>query len=170
MFIDEMGIQLSLCRTHARSPKGQRAYGSKPYSRGKNVSVIGAIALKGFLGCMTLEGTTNGDAFQVFVEKVLLNCLWPGAVVVMDNLSAHKVASIESIIEKAGAKVIYLSPYSPDFNPIENCWSKLKQYLRKAAARCRDIVEQALVNAIDLVTPTDIRNWLAHGCYCTTPC
>ncbi len=91
VFIDEMGIQLSLCRTHARSPKGQRAYGSKPYSRGKNVSVIGAIALKGFLGCMTLEGTTNGDAFQVFVEKVLLNCLWPGAVVVMDNLSAHNV-------------------------------------------------------------------------------
>ncbi|MFW5766704.1 MAG: IS630 family transposase, partial [Coleofasciculus sp.] len=136
-------------RTHARSPKGQRAYGSKPYSRGKNVSVIGAIALKGFLGCMTLEGTTNGDAFQVFVEKVLLNCLWPGAVVVRDNLSAHQVASIESLIEKAGAKVIYLSPYSPDFNPIENCWSKLKQYLRKAAARCRDTVEQALVNAID---------------------
>jgi len=126
--------------------------------------------MKGFLGCMTLEGITNGDAFRVFVEKVLLNCLWPGAVVVMDNLSAHKVADIEPMIEKAGAKVLYLSPYSPDFNPIENCWSKLKQYLRSAAARCRDAIEQALVSAINLVTLTDIRNWFAHGCYCTTPC
>ncbi len=98
VFIDEMGMKLSLCRTHARLPQGQRAYGSKPYSRGKNISVIGAIAVKGFLflGCMTLEGPTNGEAFRVFIEKVLLNCLWPEAVVVMDNLSAHKVADIES--------------------------------------------------------------------------
>lgn len=132
------------------------------------MSVIGAICLKGFLGCMTLEGTTNGDAFRVFVEQVLVKCLWPGAVVVMDNLSAHKAAIIESLIAQAGAKLIYLSPYSPDFNPIENCWSKVKQYLRSVAARCRDTVEAALVTAIDLVTPKDLENWFTHCCYCTT--
>ena len=115
-----MGMSLSLARTHARSPQGRRAYDSKPYNPGPRVSVIGAIALKGFLGCMTLEGTTNGDVFQVFVEKILVKCLWAGAVVVMDNLSAHKVPAIEPLITQVGAKLIYLSPYSPDFNPIEN--------------------------------------------------
>ncbi|MEO8891932.1 MAG: transposase [Coleofasciculaceae cyanobacterium] len=118
---------------------------------------------------MTLEGTTNGDVFCVFIEKILIKCLWKGAVVVMDNLSAHKVASVQSMIEQAGAKLIYLSPYSPDFNPMENCWSKLKQYLRSVAARCRDTVEAALVAALDLVALQDIRNWFAHCCYCTTP-
>lgn len=146
----------------------QRAYDSKPYNPGSRVSLIGAIALNGFLGCMTLEGTTNGDVFRVFIKKILIKCLWKGAVVVMDNLSAHKVASVQSMIEQAGAKLIYLSPYSPDFNPIENCWSKLKQYLRSVAARCRDTVETALVTALDFVALQDIRNWFAHCCYCTT--
>lgn len=87
VFIDEMGISLSLDRTHARSTQGQRAYDSKPYNPGERVSVIGAIALKGFLDCMTIEGTTNSNVFQVFVEEILVNRLWPGAVVVMDNMS-----------------------------------------------------------------------------------
>lgn len=164
-----MGISLGLDRTHARSPQGQRAYDTKPYSPGQRISVIGALSLKGFLGCMTLEGTTNSHAFQVFVEKILVKCLWSGAVVVMDNLSAHKAEIIEPLIAQAGAKLIYLSPYSPDFNPIENCWSKLKQYLRSVAARCRDTVEKALVTAIDLVTPQEIKNWFTHGCYCNIP-
>jgi transposase len=166
VFIDEMGMNLSLCRTHARSLQGQRAYSANHY-KGKNISVIGAMALQGFLGCMTIEGSTNGDVFQVFVEKILVNCLWHGAVVVMDNLSAHKRADIQLIIEQAGAKVIYLSPYSPDFNPIENCWSKLKQYLRSVSARSRDALEEALVTAVDLVTLKDLRNWFTHCCYCT---
>lgn len=116
---------------------------------------------------MTIEGSTNGDVFQVFVEKILVNCLGHGAVVVMDNLSAHKRADIQLIIEQAGAKVIYLSPYSPDFNPIENCWSKLKQYLRSVSARSRDALAEALVTAVDLVTLKDLRNWFTHCCYCT---
>ena len=167
VFIDEMGMNLSLCRTHARAPRGKRAYSSNPY-KGKNISVIGAIALQVFLGCMTIDGTTNGDVFRVVVEKILGNCLWPGAIVVMDNLGAHKLEDIQLMIEKTGAKVIYLSPYSPDFNPIENCWSKLKQYLRSVAARSRDALESALVAAIDSVTLKDLRNWLAHCCYCIT--
>ena len=86
----------------------------------------------------------------------------------MDNLGAHKLEDIQLMIEKTGAKVIYLSPYSPDFNPIENCCSKLKQYLRSVAARSRDALESALVAAIDSVTPKDLRNWFSHCCYCTT--
>src|SRR5919199_663980 len=96
--------------------KGHR--NSKPYNPGERVSVIGAIALKGFLDCMTIEGTTNSNVFQVFVHKILVKSLWTGAVVVMDNLSAHKSAIIEALIEQAVARLIYLSPCSPDFNPI----------------------------------------------------
>ena len=118
---------------------------------------------------ISLEGTTNGTAFQVFVKEVLVKCLWPGAVVIMDNLSAHKAAMSESLLAKAGARLIYLPPYSPDFNPIENCWSKLKQYLRSVTARCRDTIETALVNAIDLVTLEQLENWFIHCCYCSTP-
>ncbi len=117
---------------------------------------------------MTIEGTTNSNVFQGFVEKILIKCLWPGAVVVMDNLSAHKAAMIEPWITQAGAQLIYLSLYSPDFNPIENCWSKFKAYLRPVTARCRDTVETALVDAIDSLTLKDIENWLTHCCYCTT--
>jgi transposase len=85
----------------------------------------------------------------------------------MDNFSAHKAAIIEPLIAQTGAKLIYLSPYSPEFNPIENCWSKLKSYLRSVAARCRDSVEAALVNAIDSLTLQDLENWFTHCCYCT---
>jgi transposase len=111
------------------------------------------------LGALTVEGGTNGDVFRVFVEQILVPCLWPGAVVVMDNLSAHKVKGIQEIIEAAGAKVVYLSPYSPDFNPIENCWSKLNQYLRAVASQTRDALETALTAGLELISLKDIRNW-----------
>mgnify|MGYP002776990121 FL=1 len=166
IFIDETGINLSLVRTYARSSKGMRAYGKRPYRRGQNVSLIGAMALKGIVGAMTVEGGTDGDVFQAFVKQLLVPCLWPGAVVVMDNLSAHKVMGIQEIIEATGATVVYLSPYSPDFNPIENCWSKLKEYLRSVSARSRDALETALDAGLELISLKDIRNWFAHCCYC----
>lgn len=157
-----------MTRTYARSVKGERAYGVRPYPRGENITLIGAIALKGFLGAMTINGGTNGDVFQVYVEQILVPCLWPGATVVMDNLPAHKINCIQKLIEAAGARVVYLSAYSPDFNPIENCWSSVKEYLRSSAARTREALETAINNAIDLVTLEDIRNWFAHCCYCTS--
>jgi transposase len=152
IFIDETGINLALTRIYARSVEGMRAYGERPHQRGQNVSLIGAIALKGFVGAMTVEGGTNGDVFRVFVEQILVPCLWPGAVVVMDNLSAHKVKGIQESIEASGASVIYLSPYSPDFNPIENCWSKLKEYLRSVGARNRDVLETALTKGLETIS------------------
>jgi transposase len=104
--------------------------------------------------------------FAMRVEQILVPCLWPGAVVVMDNLSAHKVMGIQETLEAAGAQVVYLSPYSPDFNPIENFWSKLKEYLRSVAARTRETLETALKTGLELISLKDIRNWFAHCCYC----
>lgn len=168
IFIDETGVNLAMTRTYARAAKGERAYGGRPLQRGENITLIGAIALSGFLGAMTVNGGTNTDVFRVYVEQILVPCLWPGAIVVMDNLPAHKVKSISEIIAAAGARVVYLSAYSPDFNPIENCWSKLKEYLRSVAARTRDLLEEGITNAINLVTSSDLNNWFAHCCYCTS--
>ncbi len=122
---------------------------------------------QGFLTGFSFEGGTNGDTFLWFVENVLIPCLWPGAVVVMDNLPAHKITGITELIESVGAKVIYLSPYSPDFNPIEHLWSKLKNYLRKMAARTKEVLHDAIAEGLSLITLEDVRSGFAHCCYCT---
>jgi transposase len=168
VFLDEMGANLALARLSARSSQGTRASSQQPFYPGQNLTLIGAISLKGFLGGMTLDGGTNGVAFQIFLDKVLLPQLWPGACVVMDNLPAHQVKGVREKIESVGASLIYLSPYSPDFNPIENCWSKLKQYLRSVAARSREALEEAISLGLDLITEQELRNWFAHCCYCTS--
>ncbi len=116
VFIDETGVMLGLTRTHARSEQGTRVYETKPFYRGKKVTVIGAISIKEVVALMTINNSMDSKVFQVFIEHFLLPKLWPGAVVVMDNLPAHKLASIEHRIESVGAKVLNLSPYSPDFN------------------------------------------------------
>ncbi len=141
-----------MTRRYARSLKGSRAYNEAPYQRGSNLTLIGAMALRGMVGEMTLPGATDGLAFKTYVTQILIPNLWAGACVVMDNLPAHKIAGIRSAIEAVGATVVYLSPYSPDFSPIENCWSKVKEFLRSlfgtnlcsvrpshyGCSRCRD--------------------------------
>lgn len=112
-----MGALLGLTRTYARSHRGSRVYDFKPYYRGAKVSVIGAISLKKILAVMTIDGSMNGDAYKVFIEHFLLPQLWVGAIVVMDNLPAHKVKEVQPLIESVGASVLYLSPYCPEFNP-----------------------------------------------------
>lgn len=169
IFVDETGVNLALVRLYARALKGRRADGGRPCRRGTNVTLIGAIAMVGVVGAMTVTGGTNADVFITFVEQILVPNLWPGACVVLDNLPAHKVAGVRAAIEAAGARLVYLPPYSPDFNPIENSWSKLKAYLRSVAARTRDALDQAISEALDLMTLKDIRNWFAHCCYCTSP-
>ena len=153
---------------YARAVKGQRAYSKKPLKRGKNVSIIGAMTLeKGFLTGLSFDGGTNGDLFLWFIEEILVPQLWAGAVVVMDNLPAHKVQGVAEAIAQVGAKLVYLSPYSPDFNPIENLWSKLKSYLRSMEARTREKLHEAIRDGLQLITLQDVRNWFAHCCYCT---
>ncbi len=115
------------------------------------------------------EGWTNKDAFLAYVNSVLVPQLWSGACVVMDNLPAHKATEVREAIESVGARVVFLSPYSPDFNPIENCWSKLKQYLRSVESRTYEELDRAISFAIDLVTDKDIIGWFTHCCYYVPP-
>ena len=169
VFIDETGVNLAMTRRYARARRGKRAYSKCPYNRGKNITMIGAIATNGFLAPFTFEGWTNKEAFLTYVTQVLVPELWPGACVVMDNLPAHKAIEVREAIESVGARVEFLSPYSPDFNPIENCWSKLKEYLRSRESRTYEELDQSITESIKLVTHKDIIGWFTHCCYYALP-
>jgi transposase len=168
VFLDEMGVLLGLTRTHARSPQGTRVYDLKPFYRGAKVTVIGAISLKQVLAVMTLNGSMDGNAFEVFIQQCLVPQLWSGATVVMDNLPAHQIASIKPLIAAVGASVLNLSPYSPEFNPIELWWSQLKAFLRSFSPTTTKMVDTLLATALHLVNPEHLRNWFANCCYCTS--
>ena len=168
VFLDETGVLLGLARTHARSQQGTRAYDQKPFYRGAKITVIGAISIKKVVALMTMNNSMDSKAFDVFIEKFLAPQLWTGAVVVMDNLPAHKVASIEPMIEAVGAKVICLSSYSPDFNPIELWWSQLKSFLRSFAPTTTEMVDTLISVALDLMNPQHLKNWFTNCCYCTS--
>jgi transposase len=168
VFIDETGILLGLTRTHARSEQGTRAYDLKPFYRGAKVTAIGAISIERVVALMTMDDSMDGKAFEVFVEKFLVPNLWAGAVVVMDNLSAHKLATITPMIEAIGASTLLLSPYSPDFNPIELWWSQLKSFLRGFAPTTVEKVDQIIAIALELMNPQHLQNWFANCCYCTS--
>ena len=168
IFIDEAGVNLSLIRQLARAPKGKRAHGPRPQKPRKNVSIIGAIALKGIISKYSILGATDGLTFEAFISQHLVPQLWKGACVVMDNCSVHRVKEIEKLIERASATLIYLPPYSPDFSPIENCWSKIKTLLRSLGARNYPDLAVALEIAFNKVSLNDIRNWFTHCCYCTS--
>lgn len=168
IFIDESGINLGLTRLFARSQKGKRARGARPLKRGKNVSLIGAIGLAGVMTQVSLLGSTTGLTFEAFIARRLVPKLWAGACVLMDNCSIHKGEEIEALITKAGARLIYLPPYSPDFSPIENCWSKIESVLRSIGARNYPDLAKAIETAFDKVSLKDIRAWFTHCCYCTS--
>ncbi len=168
IFVDESGVNLALTRLFARAPKGHRAYGKRPQKRGKNVSIIGAIALSGLVSQISLIGTTDGLTFEAFISQQLVPKLWVGACVVINNCSIHKRDEIKALIERSGAKLIYLPPYSPEFSPIENCWSKIKSLLRSMGARNYPDLAQAIEDAFERVSLEDIRNWFTHCCYCTS--
>lgn len=137
--------------------------GSVPHNYGPNVTMVGALGLEGISAAMSFEGAMNGAVFRTFVEQVLAPTLAAGDVVVMDNLSAHKVWGIKEAIERTGARLMYLPPYSPDLSPIEQCWSKVKTWLRKAQARTIDALDQAIVDALAQVTSSDAQGWF-HYC------
>lgn len=168
VFLDETGVLLGLARTHARSQQGTRVYELKPFYRGAKVTAIGAITINKVVALMTMNDSMDGNAFEVFVEKFLVPQLWSGAVVIMDNLSAHKVVSITPMIEAVGASIICLSPYSPDFNPIELWWSQLKSFLRRFKPTTTKMVDIIIAAALDLINPDHLRSWFANCCYCTS--
>jgi len=168
VFIDEAGVNLALVRLYARALKGKRARGAKPQRRGKNISMIGAIALKGIIASVNVYGASNGITFEAFVINKLVPQLWEGACVVLDNSTIHKGDEVRSAIESVGAKLVFLSPYSPEFNPIENLWSKLKSILRSLGARTYKALDEAIALAYAQISQENIRNWFAHCCYCTS--
>ena len=141
---------------------------SVPRNYGSQTSLIGALGLSGIEAVMTLEGAVDTDAFNAYVEQVLRPTIRPGDVLVLDNLTAHHASRIEEVAQECGAEVLWLSPYSPDFSPIELMWSKIKTSLRKAKARTREELERALVTALELVTGADCLGWFKHCGYQVT--
>jgi transposase len=158
-FLDEAGSNLAMTRVYGRAAKGERVVETVPQNYGENITMLASLSLSGIQAPMTINGAVDGIVFKVYVEQVLCRTLSVGDVVIMDNLPAHKVAGIKELIEAKGAKLIYLPPYSPDLNPIEKCWSKIKTYLRKAKARTRAELEKALREALLLITEEDAIGW-----------
>lgn len=168
IFIDESGVNLAMVQLYGRALKGKRARGEKPQKRGRNISLIAALSVREVVASVNIYGSVDGATFEAFIVKELVPKLWENAVVVMDNAKIHSGKIVEEFIEKAGAKLIYLSPYSPEFSPIENCWSKIKSILKKTAARTYKDLIDGIANAMLKVTEKNIRNWFTHCCYCTS--
>jgi transposase len=166
VFLDESGVNLGFIRKCARAFGGNRAYSKTPTQRGRNVSVIGAISLKGLLTQWSCLGAVDALTFDAFIAQKLVPHLWPGAVVIMDNCRIHKSEELEALINAAGARLIYLPTYSPDFSPIENCWSKIKSILRRIGARTYPDLLVALTHAFAEVTVDNLFAWFSHCCYC----
>jgi transposase len=164
--IDESGFNLAMARTHGRAKPGERVVADAPFNHGKNMTIIGAITVDGVLGALMFPGSTDGPAFETYVEKVLVPKLRPGQFVVWDRLGAHRMKSVQTLIENAGASVWFLPPYSPDFSPIELCWSKVKTFVRSAAARTRDTLIEAVGRALDRITAADLAAWFRHCGFC----
>ena len=167
IFVDETGIDTRMTRTYGRAARGRRAPGKVPRGRWERLTVIGALALDGVVAGMSVAAATGTAVFLAFVEQALIPALRgrPDAIVVMDNLAAHKAERVRAALDAAGVGYRYLPAYSPDLNPIEPCWSKLKGALRSAAPRSLDALHDALPTALDAITPGDARAWFRHCGY-----
>ena len=164
-FVDETGVNLTYCRRYGRALAGGRVRQGAPLHSGASVTVIGALTVKGLEAVMTVEGALNQEVFATYLDQVLGPTLAAGDVVVLDNLPVHKVAGMRQRIEAYGARMLFLPPYSPDFSPIENGWSKLKIWLRTAQARTREALSEALQTAVNWISAQDAQNWFAHCGY-----
>ena len=163
IFLDESGVTTQMTRGYARASGGRRVHEATPGGHWKILTILSALSLGGLLATMTIEEATDGDIFLAYLEQVLGPKLRPGNVVVMDNLSAHKVAGVEQLIQAAGAELLYLPPYSPDLNPIEKAWAKLKQLLRSAKARTAEALNQAIAELLPQITPQNAQAWFRHS-------
>jgi len=170
VFLDESGAKTNMTRQYGRALQGERLFDSVSGSQWSTTTMLSAIRLEGVVTAMVTEGAMNTLLFHGFVEKFLAPELRPGDIVVMDNLSSHKASCVAEAIEAVGAEVWYLPPYSPDFNPIELMWSKVKNLLRSFAARTKRTLITAIGKALNAVTPEDTQGWFAHDGYGTRNC
>jgi len=168
IFLDETGTATNMARRYGRSPCGARLVGAVPQGHWKTTTFIAGLKQSGIVAPLVLDGPMSGPAFRAYVEQFLAPALAPGDVVVLDNLPAHKVAGVRQAIAAAGAAILYLPPYSPDLNPIEPLFAKLKALLRKTAARTRDDLWQAIGRLLDTCSPTECANYLHHCGYGST--
>ncbi|CAA9404618.1 MAG: hypothetical protein AVDCRST_MAG78-37 [uncultured Rubrobacteraceae bacterium] len=163
--MDEMGTNTALAQRYAYSPKGSRAHAKVPRNRGPNTTLLASMSLEGMEPCLAVEGATTAKVFEAYVEQALAPSLRCGQIVVVDNLGAHKSERARELIEKRGCQLLYLPPYSPDFNPIEEAFSKIKGLLRRAGARTREALIEALGVAISAVSARDARGFFEHSGY-----
>jgi transposase len=168
VFIDETWASTNMARLYGRAPKGERLRAGIPHGHWCTTTFVAGLRLTGMVAPMVLDGPINGGAFQAYVDQVLVPELKRGDIVVIDNLGSHKGAGVRQAIEAAGARLLYLPPYSPDFNPIENAFAKLKALLRKAAERTLDGLWAAIGRTIDLFTPAECRNYFTAAGYDAT--
>lgn len=169
IFLDETAVKTTMTRQYGRAPRGWRAVDEVPCGRWHTTTLIGAITVQGARAAMLIEGATDSAVFETYVERVLVPELRPGMIVVLDNLSPHKSARVAQLIEHAGAQLWPLPPYSPDFNPIELMWSKVKTLLRAAKARNEEDLFEATARVLQRITPSDARAWFRH-CFVSTIC
>lgn len=165
VFLDEAGANTGLTPRYARAPKGERAHGAAPRNHGQNITLVAALTPAGLQAPMTLLGALDSDAFAAYARAMLVPTLRPGDIVWCDNLSAHKRADIRPLIEAAGCELRFFPPYSPDFNPIELVFSKLKEALRRAGARTQAAVEAAIAAALETISVQDATNCFRHCGY-----
>ena len=165
VFIDETWAKTNMTRPRGRCPVGERLVAAVPHGHWRTTTLVAALDRRGVRCSMTLDGPVNRAAFEAFVRQVLVPTLSPGDVVVMDNLSSHKGERVRDLVEAAGATVLYLPPYSPDLNPIEPAFAKLKQLLRSAGHRTVDALWADVQRMLDLITPADAANFFRHCGY-----
>ena len=170
MFLDETGSNVAMTRRYARSTRGRPAYGTAPLQRGPNLTVVGAISAGvGVVAWEALDGAMTAARFLAFVTGTLLPALKRGQVVVMDNLAAHKTTAVRAAFAEAGVGVLYVPPYSPEYNPIELCWAGVKRWLRTAGARTREELRKAVAAALEAVEAAAVSRWVVHCGYRLTP-
>ena len=166
VFVDECSSNTSLAPLYGWARKGERAHQKAPRNWGKNITLISSISKEGGMGAsLVVEGSTNGTVFETYLEEVLLPTLKRGQVLMMDNLSAHKAERVKELIEAKGCELIYLPPYSPDYNPIEQAFSKLKSYLREACARTQQTLMEVIGEALGTISASDAEGFFEHCGY-----
>jgi transposase len=163
LFVDECGLHTSLSAIYGYAPRGERLHLPVPRNRGKNTTLLASMAIDGMGPSLAVEGATTARVFQTYVERVLAPSLASGQIVLMDNLSAHKPRRIRELIEERGCQLVYLPAYSPNYNPIEEAFAKIKNLLRKATARSKEALVEAIGAALSAVTAADARGFFEHA-------
>ena len=165
VFLDETAATTNMTRLRGWSPRGERLVDAAPHGHWRTSTFLAGVRTSGIIAPFVLDGPMTGNVFRAYVEQMLAPVLRPGDVVVMDNLAAHKVAGVAQAIRAVGASVMYLPPYSPDLNPIEQVFAKLKALLRKAKARSRDVLWDTIGTLLDAFTPAECRNYITNSGY-----